>query len=71
MMAVQRVGDMTLDELNTLIEEKIVHHLKKVTSERDDHRSMAEVNASIRRNRIVPPPGSKSALEMLREDRDA
>lgn len=66
-MATNRIADMTIDELTRLIDRRI----KRVIAQHDDQRTLAEINASIRRNRIVPPPGSKSALEMLREDRDA
>ena len=67
-MASQRVSDMTLEELTRLIDQRIQ---RIIVPEQGDKRTMAEINASIRRNRIVPPPGSKSAREMLREDRDA
>ncbi len=67
-MATQRIADMTLEELTRLIDQRIN---RVVVSRQDDARTRAEVKASIRRNRIVPPPGAKSALEMLREDRDA
>jgi hypothetical protein len=66
-MAANRIADMTLDELTQFIDRRI----KRALSQREDKRTMTEVNASIRRNRIVPPSGSKSALQMLREDRDA
>ena len=68
-MAVQHVGEMTLDELNQLIEQVVDRRLGFVTS--TDQRTMAEVNESIRRNRWTPPQGAKSSLELLREDRDA
>jgi hypothetical protein len=70
-MATERVGDMTLDELNKLIEAAVDRRIIQVNVKRNDKRTMAEVNASIRRNRIVPPPGAKSARQLLREDRDA
>lgn len=70
-MATERVGDMTLDELNKLIEAAVDRHIQQVQVRRDDKRTMAEVNASIRHNRIVPPPGGKSARQLLCEDRDA
>jgi hypothetical protein len=71
-MAVQRVADMTLDELNQLIEQAVERQLRLVKMEGDeDTRSMDEINDSIRRHRWTPPPGAKSSLELLREDRDA
>jgi hypothetical protein len=36
-----------------------------------DTRSMEEVFESIDRNMWTPPPGAKSSLELLREDRDS
>jgi hypothetical protein len=36
-----------------------------------DARSVEEILASIDRHRINLPPGAKSSLELLREDRDA
>ena len=58
-MATERVADMTLEELTELIDERIK---RLVASRNVDTRTMAEVNASIRRNRIVPPHGAKSAF---------
>jgi hypothetical protein len=68
-MATNRVGDMTLQELQRLIDSRIQQASSK--QERQDKRTMEEVNASIRRNRWTPPPGAKSPRELLREDRDA
>ena len=68
-MAAQRIVDMTLDDLNQLIEQTVDRRLGLVKSE--DTRPMSEVNQSIRQHRWTPPPGSKSTLELLREDRDA
>ncbi|MCB9453295.1 MAG: hypothetical protein H6672_17835 [Anaerolineaceae bacterium] len=65
-MAVKRVADMTLDELNALIDERLRQILKP-----QDNRSIEEVLDSIDRNMWTPPPGTKSSLELLREDRDA
>lgn len=65
-MAVKRVADMTLDELNALIDERLRQILKP-----QDNRSIEEVLDSIDRNMWTPPPGTKSSLELLREGRDA
>ncbi len=65
-MAIKRVADMTLDELNALIDERLRQILKP-----QDNRSIEEVLDSIDRNMWTPPPGTKSSLELLREDRDA
>jgi hypothetical protein len=69
-MATQRVSDMTLDELNQLVENIIDRRLQALLKPKTT-RTTAEILASIDKNRIVPPPGAKSAREMLREDRDA
>lgn len=61
------LAGMTLEELTQLIDQRI----RQLVWQRTDRRPMREVRASVRRNRIVPPPGARSALEMLREDRDA
>ena len=68
-MASERVGDMTLDELNQLIAKTVNRRLELVKPSRK--RTTDEVNESIRKHRITLPPGAKSSLELLREDRDA
>jgi hypothetical protein len=65
-MAVERVTDMTIDELKALIDQRIHQVLKP-----QDARSVQEILESIDRNMWTPPPGAKSSLELLREDRDA
>lgn len=61
------LAGMTMEELTQLIDQRI----RQIVWQRTDRRPMREVRASVQRNRIVPPPGAKSAFEMLREDRDA
>jgi hypothetical protein len=68
-MAVQHITDMTIEQLGEFVERIVDRRLGLVKS--TDTRTMAEVNESIRRNRWTPPPGAKSSLELLREDRDA
>jgi hypothetical protein len=68
-MAAERVGDMTLDELTQLIVRVVNRRLELVNPARK--RTMDEVNASIRKRRITLPPGARSSLELLREDRDS
>lgn len=65
----ETVAEMTLSELNQLINKIVDRRLELV--KKADTRTMDEVNESIRRNRWTPPPGAKSSLELLREDRDA
>lgn len=68
-MAAKQIRDMTLEELGEFVERIVDRRLRLVKS--TDTRTTAEVNESIRRNRWTPPPGAKSSLELLREDRDA
>lgn len=71
-MAVERVGNMTLEELNQLIERVVDRRLLlQPMPRRKDPRSVQEILDSIDRNMWTPPPGAKSSLELLREDRDA
>jgi hypothetical protein len=67
-MAVQQVGEMTLDDLKRMIAEEVERQLK--ISKSKPVPSVQEVNDSIRRHRWTPPPGTPSPREMLREDRD-
>jgi hypothetical protein len=71
-MAVERVGDMTLDELTQIIETVVDRRLRlQPMSRPKDPRSVEEILASIDRHMWTPPPGAKSSLEMIRESRDA
>lgn len=68
-MASNRIAEMTIQELNELIEQVVDRRLQKLLKPQAA-RSIDEVNEAIRRNRITLPPGAKSSLELLREDRD-
>ena len=70
-MAVQRVGDMTLDELKAIIEQTVAERLGRVKAwpKAPASRDLQEIFNSVDRNRWTPPPGAKSTLELLREDR--
>ncbi|MCC6973766.1 MAG: hypothetical protein IT322_07140, partial [Anaerolineae bacterium] len=39
-------------------------------SDEDDGLTWDEVRASVERHRWTPPPGAKTSLELLREDRE-
>ena len=69
-MSSQPIGNMTHDELNQLIEDIIDRRLQGLVKPQKEC-SNAEILASIKKRRFTPPEGSKSTLEMLREDRDA
>jgi hypothetical protein len=75
------VGQMTLDELKALIDQRIRERLSALFgefeiseedffAEKPDTRSLEEVFASIDEHMWTPPPGAKSSLELLREDRE-
>ncbi|MBI5669556.1 MAG: hypothetical protein HZC41_16255 [Chloroflexi bacterium] len=72
------LANLTIQELMALIDEAVDRRLKLTFGEfelqdeddSDDQRSLEEVLASIDRNRWTPPPGAKSSLELLREDRE-
>ncbi len=64
-METQHIADMTLDELKALIDERIQETLKP-----HDSRTVQEILDSIDRHMWTPPPGAKSSLELLREDRN-
>lgn len=68
-MAVERVADMTVQELKTLIDEAVERRLQEILKPKDT-RSVEEILESIDRHRYTPPPGTPSTLELLREDRD-
>jgi hypothetical protein len=82
-MAMTTISNMTLDELKKLIDESVENRLKQLLGEfeisdneffpdePEDTRSVEEVLDSIDQNMWTPPPGAKSSLELLREDRDS
>lgn len=69
-MSSQPINNMTQDELNQLIEDMIDRRLQALLKPQDT-RSTSELLAELDKLRFTPPEGSKSSLEMLREDRDA
>lgn len=76
------IANMTLEELKRLIDRRIDERLGGIFGEFEiqeadlfedepDNLTLQEVFASIEKNRWAPPPGAKSSLELLREDRDS
>jgi hypothetical protein len=77
------IASMTLEELQQLIDERINEHLTHLlgqlemdeeelfTDEEPDTRTWEQVKQDIERDRWTPPPGAKSSLELLREDRES
>ena len=68
-MSVNSVADMSLDELRSFVS-SIVEERLRTLPRSVPTRSWDEVRQSIEKNRWTPPPGEKSSLELLREDRD-
>jgi hypothetical protein len=64
-----RLVDMTLEELQTMIDKTVERKLQQLLGT-PDPRSLEEIFDSIDRHMWTPPPGAKSSLELLREDRD-
>lgn len=77
------IANMTLEELQQLIDRRIDERLtgmlgefevdeeEFLTDDEADTRTWEQVKQDIERNRWTPPPGAKSSLELLREDRDS
>jgi hypothetical protein len=65
-MATNQVAEMSIEELAEFVDKRIYAVFKPRSS-----RSVQEILESIDRNMWTPPPGAKSSLELLREDRDA
>lgn len=70
-MAGERIGDMTREELEQLVLRFVDKRMRQYSYVlgRDD-RSPQAVWESILTNIIEPAPGTPSALDLLREDRD-
>jgi len=69
-MTTQKIADMTVDELKTLISEVVQEQLLVFPKRNMDKRSLQELFRSIDQNRWTPPTGSPSTTELLRQDRD-
>jgi hypothetical protein len=77
------IANMTLEELKQMIDETVERRLKQLVGEFEideeelfpdeeiDTRTLEEVYDSIDRNMWTPPPGAKTSLELLREDRES
>ena len=69
-MASERIGDMTKDELERLVNRMVAKRMSKWSKTKPDNRTPHERFQSIRRNCLKSKPGQPSVLEMLREDRE-
>lgn len=70
-MGEKRVADLTVGEFKALINQVLNERLGLQAEQPVKKRSLQEVFESIDRHIWTPPPGAKSSLEMLREDRDS
>lgn len=72
MQAAHTVGEMSLEELETLIYAIIRREAiqQQVIRNEQGQRTLDDIFASIERNLISLPPGAKSSLELLRQERD-
>ncbi len=68
-MAVERIADMTLDDLQAFVDQAIDRRVQALLKPQDS-RSVKEINAAIRKLRWTPPADAPTNLELLREDRD-
>lgn len=71
-MASDRIGDMSMAELQALIRRMIDEHASARTGvyRQQSHRPLKDVIESMRQSIIVPAPGTPSVVDMLREDRE-
>jgi len=79
----ETIEKMTLEELQQLIDERIDGRLTNLlgkfeldeeelfADDEPDTRTWEQVKQDIERDRWTPPPGAKSSLELLREDRES
>lgn len=77
------IEKMTIEQLRRLIDERIDERLTGLlgtfeideeelfADEEPDTRTWEQVKQDIEHDRWTPPPGAKSSLELLREDRDS
>jgi hypothetical protein len=73
------IANMTLEDLKKFVEETLDERLTRLLgafeipdeSDEDNGLTWDEIRASVERHRWTPPPGAKSSLELLREDRES
>ncbi len=68
-MHVQKVVDMTVDDLKELIRQVVKEQLQNQPPPKDT-RSVAEILQSIEQHRWTPPPGTPTASQMIIEERE-
>jgi hypothetical protein len=73
------IANMTLEDLKKFVEETLDERLTRLLGtfeipdepDEDDGLTWDEIRASVEQHRWTPPPGAKSSLELLREDRES
>ncbi len=73
------IADMTLEDLKAFVEAAIDERLTRrlgafeipEEADEDDNLTWDAIRASVEQHRWTPPPGAKSSLELLREDRES
>ena len=73
------IANMTLEDLKKFVEETLDERLTRLLGafeildepDAEDDLTWDEIRASVERHRWTPPPGAKSSLELLREDRES
>ncbi len=68
-MPIQKVADMTVEDLKELIRQVVKEQLQNQLPPKDT-RSVAEILQSIEQHRWTPPPGTPTANQIIREARD-
>lgn len=77
------IEKMTIEQLQRLIDQRIDERLtgrlgkfeigeeELFSDEEPDNRTWEQVKQDIEQDRWTPPPGAKSSLDLLREDRES
>lgn len=72
-MQADPVGDMSRTELRAFVEAIVDERIRATRPQsykQTSSRPLSEVLEEMRQTLFVPPPGTPSVVEMLREDRD-
>jgi hypothetical protein len=67
---VDRVADLTMEELKRMIRREVAQRVHAVRREPPDPARAKAALEWLQENRWTPPPGTPTAEEMIREDRD-
>ncbi|MBL8162961.1 MAG: hypothetical protein JNJ61_13310 [Anaerolineae bacterium] len=72
------IANMTLEDLKRFVEATLDERLTRLLgvfespdeSDDDDNLTWDEIRAAVEQHRWTPPPGARSSLQLLREDRE-